>query len=358
MDIIRDWFNRYLSDPQVVILAILILLSLVVVIAFGQMLIPVFASIVLAYLLEAVVQFLQRKSVPRLTAVIFVCGCFFAVFVFMMLGMLPLLFQQVSQFSQQLPDMIARGIAILDELPNRYPAFITEDQIFQLKAGITLEANNLGKQVLSLSYTSLVGLITWMVYLILLPMLIFFFLKDKTIILSWFTSYLPKDRGLASKVWKDVDIQIGNYVRGKFMEILIVLFATYITFAFMGLKFAVLLSVIVGLSVIIPYIGATVVTIPVLFVAYFQWGFENQFVYLLVAYGVVQLLDGNVLVPLLFSEVVNLHPIAIIVSVLLFGGVWGFWGVFFAIPLATVVQAVLKAWPKRGEGVSAGLVSS
>jgi putative permease len=60
-------------------------------------------------------------------------------------------------------------------------------------------------------------------------------------------------------------------------------------------------------------------------------------------------LDGNVLVPLLFSEVVNLHPVAIIIAILVFGGLWGFWGVFFAIPLATLVQAVLKAWPRTKE---------
>ena len=62
-------------------------------------------------------------------------------------------------------------------------------------------------------------------------------------------------------------------------------------------------------------------------------------------YAVIQALDGNVLVPLLFSEVVNLHPVAIIVAVLIFGGLWGFWGVFFAIPLATLFKAILRAWP-------------
>ena len=51
--------------------------------------------------------------------------------------------------------------------------------------------------------------------------------------------------------------------------------------------------------------------------------------------------------PILFSEVVSLHPVAIIVAVLVFGGIWGFWGVFFAIPLATLVNAVLRAWPAR-----------
>jgi putative permease len=62
-------------------------------------------------------------------------------------------------------------------------------------------------------------------------------------------------------------------------------------------------------------------------------------------YGLIQFLDGNLLVPLLFSEVVNLHPVAIIVAVVFFGSLWGVWGVFFAIPLATLVQAILKAWP-------------
>ena len=183
------------------------------------------------------------------------------------------------------------------------------------------------------------------VYLILMPLLVFFFLKDKIRIVNWFIRFLPKDRGLLSQVWAEVDGQIGNYVRGKFIEILIVWVVTSLTFAIMGMDFAMLLGVLVGLSVLIPYIGAATVTIPVAVLAYFQWGVSQEFWWLLVAYGIIQALDGNVLVPLLFSEVVNLHPVAIIVAVLVFGGLWGFWGVFFAIPLATLVQAVLKAWP-------------
>ncbi len=66
-----------------------------------------------------------------------------------------------------------------------------------------------------------------------------------------------------------------------------------------------------------------------------------------IVYLVLQALDGNVLVPLLFSEVVKLHPIAIILAILVFGGLWGFWGVFFAIPLATLAHAVIRAWPRQ-----------
>jgi putative permease len=101
-----------------------------------------------------------------------------------------------------------------------------------------------------------------------------------------------------------------------------------------------------GISVIIPYVGATLVTFPVLIVGFFQWGASEQFGYLILAYSLVQATDAIILIPLLFSEVVNLHPIAIIVAILFFGGLWGFWGVFFAIPLATLVKAILNAWPR------------
>ena len=142
-----------------------------------------------------------------------------------------------------------------------------------------------------------------------------------------------------------MDAQIGNYVRGKFNEIIIIGSASYITFVLFDLNYAPLLGLIVGLSVLIPYIGAAVVTLPITLVAYFQWGLTPDFVWLLITYGVIQFLDGNVLVPILFSEAVNLHPVAIIVAILVFGGVWGFLGVFFAIPLATLVKALINVWP-------------
>jgi putative permease len=91
------------------------------------------------------------------------------------------------------------------------------------------------------------------------------------------------------------------------------------------------------------------VTLPVAVIGFFQFGWGNDFLYLLVAYAIIQALDGNVLVPLLFSEAVNLHPISIIIAVLVFGTLWGFWGVFFAIPLATLVKAIVNAWPKPVE---------
>jgi putative permease len=345
MKIVANWFRRYFSDPQVIFLAFLLLILFAVVITMGNMLMPVLASIVIAYLLEGLVSVLERRGWPRLVSVLAVYVAFLCFVIMVLFVVMPLVSRQVTELVQQLPSMISVATAALMDLPAHYPELVTEAQIGELIAVIRAETVLFGQRVLSWSVASVVGIITILVYLILMPLLVFFFMKDKELILGWFRRYLPKHRTIMNVIWKDVDRQISNYVRGKAWEILIVWAVSYATFSAFGLNYAMLLSLLVGFSVIIPYVGAAVVTLPVLLVAWFQWGWAPIFIWLAVAYFVIQALDGNVLVPLLFSEVVNLHPVAIIVAILVFGGLWGFWGVFFAIPLANLVQAILRAWP-------------
>jgi putative permease len=356
--VMADWFRRHFSDPQVLVLAVIVAGLFTVVLLFGQMLMPVLASIVIAYLLEGVVMMLERRGWPRLAAVIVVFLLFVAFVVAVLVGVLPLLYRQVSDLVQQLPQMLSAGQSELLTLPQRYPDLVSAAQIDAAMEAMRQEVVGHGQRLLSASVSSLVGVITLLVYLILMPMLVFFFLKDKTLILGWFRRYLPRHRAVAGTVWADVDRQISNYVRGKFWEILVVWAVSYVVFSAFGLNYAMLLALLVGLSVIIPYIGASVVTVPVVLIAWFQWGWGPQLLWLTLAYLIVQALDGNVLVPLLFSEVVNLHPVAIIVAILVFGGIWGFWGVFFAIPLATVVQAILSAWPNTAAADQGGSPSA
>lgn len=344
-DLLASWYRRYLSDPQAVLLLVLLVVGFTVVIFFGEMLTPVLAAMVIAYLLESIVSFMERYGSNRLTAVILVTLVFVAFLIVLLFGMLPILSRQVAEFLREVPNYMTKGQAILMQLPEKY-TFISVQQVQRLADGIQSEIGTVGRELLDLSLSSIPGFITLVVYLVLLPLLVFFFLKDKDKILGWMGGFLPRERKLADQVWTEMDHQLGQYVRGKFWEILIVGLVTYLTFSLLGLKYAFLLSAMVGLSVLVPYIGATVVTIPVAVVAYFQWGWGTDFMLLVGAYLVIQALDGNLLVPLLFSEVVNLHPIAIIVSILIFGGLWGFWGVFFAIPLATLVNAILRAWPR------------
>ncbi len=347
MNLLREWYHRHLSDPQVVILAGILIAGLVVIITVGDMLIPVLMGVVIAYLLDGVVEKCNRLGAPRISAVVLVFILFISFLVFAIFWMVPRLSSQLTQLVQQLPVMMGHGQEALLQLPGKYPNLFTEQQVNELIHAIRSEITAMGQRLLSMSVASVISLITLMVYIILVPVLAFFFLKDKRRILAWFSKQLPSERRLADQVWHDVNLQVSNYVRGKVWEIVIVGMVSFATFIFMDLQYALLLATLVGLSVIIPYIGAAVVTIPIAIIAYFQWGWGADFAWVLIAYGVIQAFDGNLLVPLLFSEVVDLHPVAIIIAVLVFGGIWGFWGVFFAIPLATLVQAVLNAWPRK-----------
>ena len=346
-----NWFQRQLSNPQIIILTVILIVGFTLVIYAGEMIAPVIAALVIGYILEGGVKIFESMKVPRLGAVVVTVVIFFVLLLALVFGILPLAISQALELIVQLPSWVAEGQAVLLQLPEKYPEILSEQTIrdfIKATAGFLTET---GQQiVVAGSASSVVGIITLVIYLILVPILVFFFLKDKKKLTTWFGAYFPtKDHGLTQTVWENVNRQMSNYIRGKFWEILIVGGVTFVTFSIFGLQYSALLSVVVGLSVLIPFVGAAVVTIPVVVVAGFQWGISPEFAWLVLIYLIIQLLDGNVLVPLIFSEVVDLHPVAIVVAVLVFGGLWGVWGVFFAIPLATLVNAVLISWPRTVE---------
>ncbi len=340
---LREWFRRYFSDPQIVSLTLLLLLGAGVVLLFGHLLAPLIAALVIAFVLDGAVEWLHHWGMPRLLAVwimflVFVVGV--ALFIG---GMVPLLMSQITEFARELPKMIAQGQSALSNLHERYPSYVSQAQVEGLMSELRHSLTSFGSRILSVSLASVFGLITLIVYLIMVPFLVFFFLKDKHELLNWLSNLMPRQRALMSEVWAEVNRKFVGYVRGKILEILIIWAMSYLAFGVLGLHYGLLLAVLVGLAVVIPYVGAVAVSIPLLFVAYIQWGFTEPFYYVLGAFVLIQFIDGNLLVPLLFSEMVSLHPVAIITAILLFGGLWGVWGVFFAIPLATLIQAVIHA---------------
>ena len=343
---IQNWFNEYFSNPQVITLWLILLGGFLIVILLGGMLQPLFLALIIAYLLEGVVSFLMRLRIPRIIAVLITFILFLFCLFLLVIGIFPLMSKQIGQLLQDLPAYISNLQKHILLLPERYPEYVSEAQIRQLFDVIRSELTRLGQNLLMFTVASLRNLISLIIYLVLVPLLVLFFLKDKDLIMNWVKKLLPKNLELSTEVWSEANQQVANFVRGKMLEILIVWIVTFTTFSFLGLNYAMLLSFFVGISVLVPYIGATVMTIPVALVAFFQWGTSIEFIYVIIAYGLIQLVDGNILVPLLLSEVVNLHPVAIIAAILVFGGLWGVWGLFLAIPLATLVHAVMKAWLK------------
>lgn len=347
--VLKKWFEQYLGSEEAVLLGIILIVSFIVLATLGSVLGPFIAAIIIAFLLQGLVNNLQRFGLSQLTSVLGTYIVFLLAFISTFVVIIPIIVRQTSLLLRELPDMVTQLRELLTSFPEKLSAYIGPEQLQLIIVRLSEEAANVAEQLLSFSISTFPNLFGVMIYIVLVPLLVFFMLKDKDQLLLMVSDMLPRERKVMTTIWSEMNMQFANYVRGKAIEIGIVGAVSFLAFLILGLQYAALLALLIGLSVLIPYIGATVVTVPVLLVGYFQWGFSSEFVWLVVVYGVIQILDGNVLVPLLFSEVVNLHPVAIIVAVLLFGGIWGFWGLFFAIPLATLVKAVYNAWPRNAQ---------
>ena len=349
LDIFQKWYERYFFEEESILLLVLLAVALLLLLTIGDIISPILASIVLAFLMQGLASRLIQIGVPERLAVIASYLVFVGFFFGFLLVLMPLVWRQLSSLFAELPRMVEQGRALLQILPQEYPDLITKQQITDWVALAQAEIGQVGQTVLNLSLATIPVMLTVLIYMILVPLLVFFLLKDRELILHWLSGFLPHERPLLKRIWSEMNEQVANYARGKVIEILIVGAVSYVAFTWLDLRYAALLALLVGLSVIIPYIGATVVTLPVFLIGLFQWGLSTELIYLMLVYGIIQTLDGNVLVPLLFSEAVNLHPVAIILAVVFFGGIWGLWGVFFAIPLATLVKAVINAWPRPAD---------
>jgi putative permease len=346
LEMLQQWYRRRFTDPQAMTLLLILLVGFAIVYFLHGILAPLLVAIVLAYLLEWPTARLELLGVSRTLAVCGVLVIFISLLMLALLVIAPVTWQQGLNLMSDMPNMLNDLYLYAATLPKHYPALVDAGIIDMMATNLRAKLSGVGDSVVKYSLASLVGLMTLSIYLIIVPLMVFFLLKDKQQMLHALRRVLPRELGLAGQVWQEMHQQITNYLRGKVLEMLIVSVATYLVFVVTGMRYSLLLAVLVGASVLIPYIGAVLVSIPVVVVALFQWGVGSDFWTLFIAYLVVQALDGNLLVPLLFSEAVNLHPLVIILAVVIFGGLWGFWGVFFAIPLATLVKSVVHLWPE------------
>ena len=339
--LLNKFIKRFFSNEESVYFAILLIFSFFFIILFGNVLLPVIISIVIAFLLNGFMTTLIKYNMSQKISLSITLIVFFGFYLSLFMA-LPSIGTEINNLLQNLPIIVSSFQQNLIEMNN----YFSEEEIDQIFANLSNQISVL----LSSALGQLAGTVSLMfnaiLYAIMIPLMVFFFLKDKSILLPIASIILPKENGFMQSVFAEMNDQLFNYVTGKFIEMLLVATASYILFAFLGLPYAVLIAILVGLSVIIPIFGAILVTIPVVLIGLYEWGLSENFYWLLGFYLLIQILDGNVLVPILFSSRNNLHPVVIIIAVLFFGGIWGFWGLFFAIPLATFVKAIINSWPE------------
>lgn len=346
---VASWFERKFSDPEMISLFLTLVVSIILIEFFGRILLPVLISIVIAYLLNTPLKWLIKHRCPRLLAVCIVYIIFLGLFIYAMLYLAPLIWRQLLNLVDQIPNTFSSVQLWLGGFAQGHPWILSDTDVSHALIYFKEQSPKLGQTILKFSWQSIPSMAELILYLALVPLLVFFFLKDNRAIMDWIKSFLPRRHTLVKQVSREVYQKIGYYVKGRVIEILIIGSVSMIVFTLLGLQYGILLGALVGLSVVVPYIGAILVTIPVIAIALMQWGLSAHFWSVVIAYAVIIAIDGNILFPLLFAQMIDLHPVVIIIAVLVFGGIWGFWGIFFAIPLATLVDAVLKVWPREQE---------
>jgi len=343
---LKHWYEEHLTHKESVILVIIMASTFLLLATMGDVLMPVLVALILAYLMQGVADRLMGWGLNEMLALTGATLLFVGVFLGFTVGIAPLVWRQLGGLISEAPAMVEAVQAEVAGLIAQYPTMIEQAPIDELMSTLQAQAASFGQAVLGFGLSSIPGVLTFAIYMVLIPLMVFFFLKDREVILKWVLGFLPSDRPQLDQIGRAMNVQIANYVRGKGIEITIIGAVSYAAFTTFDLNYTALLALLVGLSVIVPYIGAFLVTIPVMLVALFQFGLTGDFYWVVGLYMLIQVLDGNVLVPLLFSEAVDLHPVAIIIAVLVFGGLWGVWGVFFAIPLATLCNVLLVSWPR------------
>ncbi len=333
------------GDNQVMGLTLVLLSAGGVILLFGEPLAPYFTAVVVAYLLEGVIRGLKALRIPRMIAMPLVYILFIVLVVVLVVGLMPHLMQQLTKLLGEMPRITRALENTLRDLSEYASDYANPEMIESLTLSMIEGSQELAASSVTYLLQGVPGLFSIFVYLILVPFLVFFFLKDKKELLDSLRRLLPRERRLVYRVLRDVNAGVGGYVRGKFWEMMVLGLSTYIVFTLMKFEYAFLLAILTGLSVLIPFVGVLVVTLPVAVLGIVQWGQTWEAAQPTIAYGILQLLDGIIVAPLILGETVKVHPTTIILAVLFFGYLWGILGVFFAVPLAVLVKSVFESLP-------------
>ena len=342
---IRDWFANLMQNRELTVLLITVPVVLILLYLLLDTLSPIFVGVLLAYLLERPVKGLERFKMTRSLSVSMVIGLFFVFLTIVMLMVVPRITRQLGDLINKLPESTGAIVDLVDSINDYMPAFLGVIEVESFTENLNTYLGEFGKSFLQSTLASVSDIFSLIVYGVLMPLLVFFLLRDKRLLFGWLSKFIPHNQ-MFGELYASVDEQFGAYIRGKIIEAAIVGSMSWIAFVLFDLNYAFVLALLVALSVIIPFVGAILVTFPVLIAGYLQFGNSDTFVYLVLVYTIIQFIDGQFIVPILFSEVVKIHPVGILVAIIFFGNVWGVWGVFFAIPLASLIKSFLAVIEK------------
>jgi predicted PurR-regulated permease PerM len=298
---------------------------------------PLVISVIIAYLLNPIVAFLHQRKVPRGVAVV-VIYTFFSLFIIVMLmNIVPAFISQSKDLTEHLPGLFQTYETWLNELHTH-----KHDLPDGLRKGIDQFLLR-GEERTSRFFTNLLdgatGMFEKLVQLFVLPFLIFYLLKDMSLLQRSCLLFVPrKQRKIFTRLFQDIDVALGSYIRGQLWVCLLVGILAYIGYLIIGLPYALLLSLFVFVTNIIPYIGPLIGAAPAALVAAtISWKVTAL---VLGVNFMIQILEGNIISPMIMGKSLHLHPLAVILALLLGEEMGGLAGLIFAVPIFAILRVI------------------
>ena len=370
-DFSLSWFFKWFVDNKAItvfLVTLLMGLNILVLskisfiftplLEFGAaVMLPVSISGLLYYLLNPIVDFLERHRVKRIIAISIV---FILIALLILWGLavaIPAIQRQVLSFMKNLPDYLEKANMTIDDfLDNKVSPEIKpqlDEWTSQLSENITSWTSSFSARAVNWVSNLIAVASQVIIALIIMPFIVFYLLIDGKNLKGQIIRFLPtKIRKSADKVLSDVNTQLANYVRGQITVAIIVALMFILLLKIIGLRYAVTLGVTAGFLNLIPYLGSFLAMLPALVLGLVAG--PEMFVKVVIVFIVEQTIEGRFVSPLVLGSQLNIHPITILFVLITSGSMFGIWGVFLGIPVyasAKVVISALFEWYKEVSGL-------
>ena len=292
-------------------------------------------SALIAYILDPVASYLEAKGMSRVYATIIIFLLFFITIGITSWTLLPGLLGELYTLQQSL------SLEDTTSLSKNVEAFIGTNLGFINVENLEIEEKI--RNTLSLLtdevLTILANLLSIISFVVIVPFVVFFLLKDGRKMKKAFVHVVPNRYfEMTLNVLHKIDQQLGWYLRGQFTEAFVVGLLSVFALWLLDVQYFIIIGIFAGLANLIPYIGPVAGAIPAIVVTLINGDEPIKFLYIVVAFAIVQLIDNVVIQPLILSKSVNLHPLIIVFAVLIGGQFFGLLGMLLAVPAAGIIK--------------------
>ncbi|WP_035619217.1 AI-2E family transporter [Lacticigenium naphthae] len=315
-----------------------------IVVLFSSVIMPIVIALLLYYLFNPVIDFLEEHKVPRIVGV----GVLFLTII----GLISLLVAfAIQPLQRQVSDLIDSFPQFIESISNTLIGWLSilpiensADEMFQTVEGWIGSVPEMIANFLSSGSSGLSTLVSSLssiaVTIITFPIVLFFLLKDDERFFNAFLGVVPPRwrKGLI-RVSSEINSQVGSYIKGQLIIATSIGVMMFIGFSLINLKYSGVLAIVAGFTSIIPYIGPTLAFIPALVVAVADsW---TMVLFLIIVWMIVQFIDGNFIEPNVMGKQLNVHPLTIIIVLLVAGELLGIFGLVFGVPIYAIFKVIV-----------------